>query len=181
MDNADGAIRTRLGTCKPWKDELQELYQNDKRLEPTYYIITGVYTCKNMRVGWAKQKMNGGGVAVGVPGQAIAAAAGAPIPNSAAKLLDMTAKYDNVKQTDTEISARIPQEIIFAFRYHILELAFEEQPAQKQPNILTKAYHKFIGRSGSTRVSAHKIIKSVSLGPPVRGPGAITAYGSDED
>ena len=178
IDNADGAVKKRLAVCKPWLNELQEAYNDDDRkaADKRFYIVTGIYTCKDMLVGFTKEKSSGAGGAVGVPGKVVAEAlAPGVVPSRAAELLDVKVGVDKSNGSDMDVSAKIPDEIIFAIRYHTLDITFEDAE-RKPPSGLARL--KFWGKS---EPHPSTTIKSVSLGKLIRGPGGINAYGSAED
>ncbi|KAE8454231.1 hypothetical protein EG329_005156 [Mollisiaceae sp. DMI_Dod_QoI] len=180
IDNPNRAVATRLDVCKPWREELQRLYDDDPRDDSkrTFYLVTGVYTCKDMKVDWSTDKITKAGFKAELPGEALAAAAtgGAPVPDGVAKALDSNAEYEHSRTTETETSARIKEEIIFALRYHNLDLKFEDQ---HQKSLISRVAHKTFGKSGQT-AEAPKKIKSVALGLPVRRIGFISSYGGDD-
>jgi hypothetical protein len=176
IDNPSGAVGTRLNACKPWTEELQRLYDNDTRdiSKRSFYIVTGVYTCKDMKVDWSTDKTSTAGIKAEIPGEAVVAApGGVVIPGGVAKNLDSKIEYKRVRAADTETSAQIKEEVIFALRYHNLGLKFEDQ---KQPSLISRFGHRITGRSGQPSEVGKKI-KSVSLGLPVRQAGYISSYG----
>lgn len=191
IDNPGRAVAQRLSPCEPWMTDLQELYKKDKRKDPSYYIVTGVYTCKNTTVSWdqddsvkkgAKGKVDGG--------------AGAIVPPSAAKVLDSEIDYQGTRGKTERASRQFSDEIIIALRYHVLHLNTEpdqpDQPEQdqkqnqKQNQKQTGWLSKLTPRSWVRRKSStgtieleRPKIKSLSMGKPVRAKGMINSYGDD--
>lgn len=179
IDNAGGALRTRLSQCQPWMSEIQALYESDSRKDPTYYIITGVYTCSNIKVTWSDEQSSGVGGEAKLPGDVITTTAtGGAAPPGTGKALDMGAKLDHNSNDDKERHATIEQEIIFALRYHILDLDLEpsKQPV-KERGMIRRFFLPKRTNSGGMKPA----IKTVKLGKPVQDPSMITAFGAGGD
>lgn len=106
MDNPGSAVSQRLNSCQPWKSELLRLCRSLEQNQRSFYIVTRVYTCKNLTVSWTKQKSTDRKMAAEISGQSIAAAAAAAssqipvtVPQDAAKALDTSAKYERIQET----------------------------------------------------------------------------------
>lgn len=186
IDNAAQAIRQRLNRCKPWMSEVEGLCQRAKPGQDDLYIITGIYTCKDLEVSWNKETSGNKGLASEVPGESVAAVAsavspGVVMPTDVAKVADTSAKFQRIKETERDVSARIPQEIVFAIRYHILELDFESDPPQKPSNFLVRMSHKVAGKQNMSTVHSTRVLKSVSMGLPVRDRDMLGSYGNNEN
>lgn len=175
IDNAGGAVRTRLSGCTPWMSELKTFYESDKRETPTYYIVTGVYTCSNVQVSYDEEQDSGKGGESKLPGDAVvAAASGVAAPPGMAQALDIGGELDKRKDKEKEQHATVDGEIILALRYHILDLEFK--PAEEKGNWLTRRIRPTTSSAGKKRA-----IKSVSLGKPVRDGRMISVLGADDD
>ncbi|KAL8783753.1 MAG: hypothetical protein Q9195_009291 [Heterodermia aff. obscurata] len=175
IDNPGGAVRTILNKCTPWMSELQVFHDSDQRKKPTYYIVTGVYTCSNVKVSYYNEQSSGAGGEAKLPGDAVVAGAsqGAALPG-AGQALDISTEIEHSRKKEEEQHTTIDGEIIFALRYHILDVEFESP--EEKGSWLNRRLRHFVGSTGKKTA-----IKKVKLGKPVRDPHYLKVLSDDSN
>lgn len=186
IDNAGSALEERLCLCKPWLDEVQRLYSKDNRKtkDSTYLFATGIWVCQDIEISWDEDATSKRGLEGKLPMKEIVSATatslGFPIKADGAKAVDLSIKYDQSREQPIRARVTLDAPTIFAVRYHYLELNLEireqKPPSRPWSSWLSKLKIKRTN-SGLTEVP-RPIIKSLSLGQPLRGGNqAIGSYG----
>ena len=193
IDNPGSALEERLCKCEPWLNEVQRLYEKDNRKnkDRKYLIVTGVWACKNTVVSWEEDNSSKKGLESKVPVDKIvsgaAASQGVLVPPNVVEPLNSEVKKDQSRGQHGRARATLPEDTIFAVRYHLLKLNLEPTENTKEQksssglnNLMSKLRFKR-RNSGLTERPPPKI-KSLSLDKPLRGGNhAIGSYGGGSD
>ena len=179
IDNPGGKLGDILIPCVSWKEQLQKLFDRTTRQEQKspFFLVTGVLICENLKVRWTRNTDSNKRATAKVDGEAILAASHQPPNPDLARHLDTEFNFDQERSTDQHVFATCKHDVIFAVRYHYLNLSFEKEPAAKEPNI----FARFMGRTAKPGTIKNAMIGEVVLGMGIMSYATATTTKNKED
>jgi hypothetical protein len=157
--NAGSNLGDQLMESDAWKQQLQKLVDQDKGKNKFFYLVTGIFTCKDLEVKLENNRSRAAGAHATLP---ISQIAGNPDP-ATSSIVNPKVKIADEKTSQNKGSSKIGDEVVFAIAYHVLDLEFAPEP--DHPGF----WHKFgIGKKPQKK---RKIIEA-GFGKAVRAdPG----------
>ena len=138
IDQPDLKLQDTLLPCVPWREQLQKLFDRTIQQRSPFLLVTGILVCEALMVRWTRKDATKLGSSMTVDGSTLLAALHQPPDPEIATELDNNFAFDQEKSTSESIVATYKHEVIFAVRYHYLDLVFERTPDAGEPNIFMK-------------------------------------------
>ena len=167
IDNPVAKVGDLLLPCVPWKEQLQKLFDRTapQQQKSPFFLVTGVLICENLKVRWRRDTNSNLKTITTVDANAILAALHQPPNPEFAEHLNTKFDFDQAKTTDQHVFATCKHEVIFAIRYHYLNLSFEKKPEAKEPTF----FGRLVGRSARPGT-----IRSAMMGEVFMGMGIMS-------